>query len=320
MITMKNMFDNMRIDSMIRPEDLEVIRAALIEPKLEELVGRQILPMDDQYPAWAETVSSDEISYSGEAAVVHGNATVDIPVVTVSETRSGRPVFEVSMGFVLKKNELRAARANGRPVKTTKAARARRLINEKEEEIIFSGVTNLCNGLLDYGADVDVSGLTNHANWDGGSQTAQGMIEDINYLWAEFAQQNGLLPGALILTPEAWRQAATATFGSDTKRTALEVITEKQWFPRGIYKTSQLTGGGSNIDALVLDNREDNMGLIVPEDIVMEDPFRRSPKEMYIEATLRIAGAVVHYDSADSDGNISATSEYAVLHTNDLLA
>lgn len=317
---MKNMFDNMRIDSMIRPEDLERVKTTLIEPKREELVGRQLLPLDQEDPPWAETISYDEISYQGEASVVHGNANEDINVVTVDETRSGRPVFEVSLGFVLKKNELRAARANNRPIRTTKATEVRRKINEKEEDIVFDGVTNLANGLLDYGADVDLTSLTNHENWDSGSETAQGMIEDINYLWAEFDQQNGFEPRVLVFNPTAWRQAATATFGSDTKRTALEVIEGKDWFPDGIYKTSQIPGGGGDIDAVVMDNREDNMALLVPEDMTMEDPFRRSPKEMYIEATLRLAGTVVHYDSADSSGNISATSEYAVLHTDDLLS
>jgi len=183
--------------------------------------------------------------------------------------------------------------------------------------LIFTGVENAFNGLLDYDKDIDLTGLSNHVNWDGGSETAAGMIEDMNYMWAQMDKQEDFEPRVLVLNPTAWSQAATTTFGSDTKRTALEVIEEKDWFPDGIYKTSKVPGGGTDADALVVDNRPEKMQLVVPEDTVMEDPYRESPKEMYFEATLRTSGAVVYYNDT---GSVGAETTYPILSTNDLLS
>jgi len=314
---MKGINDQMTIDSMILPEDLEYIEEALVEPTYEELIGRRILQMEQEMPPWAETYSFDKLNVDGSAKVVHANAEEDVEVVRVTTTRTGRPVVEIPAGFVLKKNEVRAARAKNTPIRTTKARETTRLISQEEESIIFSGVGNAFNGLLDAIKDVDLTGLSNHANWDGGTETAQGMIEDMNYLWAELEKQEDFQSRVLVLTPTAWQKAATTTFGSDTKRTTLEIIQEKNWFPDGIYKTSKVPGGGTSNEVLVLDNRPEKMQLITPEDTTMEDPYRESPKEMYIEATLRTSGAAVYYSDS---GSVSATSTFPVLGSNDLLS
>lgn len=314
---MKGLNSQYTIDSMIMPEDLEYIEESLIEPTHEALLGRRLLSMNQEMPEWAETYSYDDLEVDGEATVVHGNATEDITVTRVNTTRTGRPVVEIAAGFVLKKNEVRAARAQNTPIRTRKATETNRLISKKEESVIFTGAENAFNGLLDHAKDVDLTGLANHANWDSGSETAEGMIEDMNYMWAQMDKQEDFEPRVLVLNPTAWSQAATQTFGSDNKRTALEVIEEKDWFPDGIYKTSQVPGGSTDIDVLAMDNRPEKMQLVVPEDTVMEDPYRESPKEMYFEATLRTSGAVVYYDDTASVG---AETTYPILSSDDLLS
>jgi len=44
-------------DSMLTPEDMESLDETLYAPKEKERVGRQILPIKSNDPAWAESVA-----------------------------------------------------------------------------------------------------------------------------------------------------------------------------------------------------------------------------------------------------------------------
>ncbi len=54
-------------DSMLTPEDMESLDETLYAPKEKERIGRQILPIKSNDPAWAESVAYKKYEAEGSA-------------------------------------------------------------------------------------------------------------------------------------------------------------------------------------------------------------------------------------------------------------
>ncbi len=291
---MKQRFDMRYVqDSMLTPEDMESLDATLYAPKEKERVARQILPIKSDDPAWAESVAYKKYESSGAAEIVYGNGD-DLPTVKVDDSKTTSPVVTLAFSYIIDKLEIAAARATGVPIEDTKVVEVRKGMASKEETILFQGddSANL-SGLCDYGASVTLD----NGDWVTGTSDAQKIVEDIHQMWVSVSKQDGLQANTLLLSNDAWEVANTKYFtSSGPRQSAFDEIMDKGWFD-GIYKTDELAAGVN--DMMVLDNSQENMAAVIPQDVQRLDP---NESNLYYQVPVmeRLGGVIVRYDSSGS--------------------
>lgn len=283
-------------DSMLTPEDMESLDETLYAPKTKERVGRQILPIKSNDPAWAESVAYKKYEAEGSAKIVYGNGD-DIPQVNVDDSKTTKPVVSLAFSYIIDKNEIAAARATGVPIEDTKVTEVRKGMAKKENEILFQGDSGAnLSGICDYG-----NGITlDNKSWKG---SPQNIVEDVHQLWVNVDKQDGFEARTLLWSDQAWEIANTAYFTSTGPRqSAYDEIVDKGWF-ENIYKTDKLESGFNDVG--VLDNSAENMAAVIPQDM---QRLSENEHNLYFQVPViqRLAGVVVRYDSS---------GEYAIIHS-----
>ncbi len=298
--------DSFLQDSMLRPEDLIDLDETLYAPKEDELVGRSILPLKQDVPAWVESHKFKKYETEGEAGTVY-HIGDDLEKVHVDDTSHSIDIFEIALSYNISKKELQAAQATGVPLEDTMVRTLRRKMAEKENTLIFEGDDSLnVNGLCDYGSDYSMS-----TSWITGSNDADTIYEDINGIAVELESQTGTWNArTLVVSKTAAKVMRTKYFSSDAGgagRSAWDVIESANIF-ENIYVTDYLTTGGSKgneMEVMVLDNTPQNMAFVLPQDMQRLEPRDQG---LYYEVPVweRLGETLVRYDTSYSEDSYDA--------------
>lgn len=317
---MRQINDNYKTDSLIRPDDLEAIDDTLYEPKLGELVARRIFSLKTNDPEWANEIGYDKLgseglastgvsSYDGAAQVVHSE-TDDIPLVELSSTRTKQDVLPLAVGFRLTDDEVREARATGQPVDTAKATRARRVMGEYEAHILFYGESAVgLNGVLD-AANFSVDIGAQNGSWDdpGGDGSADDgnlIVKDLQGLKAKVDTLDGYNADTLVVHPTIDNYFRENWMSSNFQRSVIDVVGEMfdNYVVTSTMQDPDETDDSSHPSVLVADTSADNGEFSVVMDRTREEPWQTGPHKQVIPFRMKTAGFVARFSKALAVGH-----------------
>lgn len=281
---------------MLIGRDLEAIDDTLYEPVEEELIARTFLDIYDDIPEHAETYEYDQYTRQGQAKRSTTGAD-DVPYVDNDKERKSQKVISIETGFKIEKQELRAARANGRDVETEKAETARRIVAEDENDLVFMGDTPLgvpglvnADGIHTYDVPDDSDG--DGTEWE--HKTGEEIITDIREGRAKVNANDGYNADTLILPPEQM-QMLDKPYNDYNSNTILAYLEEQGWFDT-ILEISYLEEAdpdGDNDCGLILDTTPSYMQLGLAIDMERDEPYRRSNGSYEIRVEERTCGVIL---------------------------
>lgn len=297
--------DSYRQDSLLDPEDLINLDETLYDVKQEELIGRDILPLKQDVPVWAESHEFKKYQAGeGEPDTVY-HVGDDLPNVQIDErARHSINIFEIALSYNISKKELQAAQATGVALENENVRVLRRKFAEYENNIIFKGEGSVnASGLCDYGVE-----YTDTETWD----DAEAIFEDLNNFATEFESQTGnWTPRSLILTKQAAKTMKTTYFygtanAASPGRTVWSHIQDADLFGT-IYITDQIESKG---EMMILDNTPENMALVLPQDMQRLEP---RDEGLYFEVPVwqRLGEILVRYDENEYEEDDYSAIMYA---------
>jgi len=290
-----------RKDEMLLEKDLEAIDDVLYEPKEEELIVRTFLDVYDNIPEHAEKYLFDKYDRQGGAKRSATGAD-DVPYVDNDKTRDEQKVISIENAFKVEKQELRAARANGRDVNTEKAETARRFTAENENDLVFLGDSELgidglvnADGINTY--DVPTDSDSDGTEWE--YKTGQEIIGDIREARAKVNENDGFNADTLIL-PSVQYQELSKPYNDYNSDTIMTYLMEQGWFDE-ILEISYLAESdpdGANDSGLVLDTTPSNMQLGLAIDMRREEPYRLPNGAYQVRTEERTCGLILRRPNA----------------------
>jgi len=295
---MKDILGNQveRADEMLLQRDLEAIDDTLYEPKEEELIVRTFLDIYDGIPEHAEVYKYDQFTRKGKAKRSTTGAD-DVPFVDNDKTRAEQQVISIESGFMIERQELRAARANGRNVDTEKAETARRITAEDENDLVFLGDSDLgIEGLVN-AAGINTYDVPTDSDSDGTEwtyKTGQEIINDIREARAKVNKQDGYEADTLVLPSEQYQELAKP-YNDYNSETIMSYLMEQGWFNR-ILEISYLEEAdpdGANDVGLVLDTTPSNMQLGLAIDFQRDEPYRHANGSYEVRTEERTCGLIL---------------------------
>ena len=299
---MKGLTDEgeVRGDSMLLEEDLEAINDVLYEPKEEELIARTFLDIYDDIPVGAENYSYDQYTRHGSAKRTPTGAD-NVPLVDNVKKRQTQKIISIETGFKIEKQELRAARDEGRDIDTSGAETARRTVAEDENDLVFLGDPSL--GVEGYinADDINTYDVPQDEDEDGTeweNKTGEEIIDDVREARAKVNEQDGYNADTLILPPKQY-QALSKPYNNYNSETIMTYLQEQGWFD-DILDISMLkeAAPGDEDCGLVLDTEPSNMQLGLAIDMEREEPYRLENGAYKVRVEERTCGLILRRPAA----------------------
>lgn len=290
----------LRMDALIRPQDLNAIDKRVYEPHVSELKARSIFNLKTDIPAGAKTYSYDVMTRSGAAKILAPGAT-DVPLVDADLTEETVKIYSIAAAFNISVQEVREAQMAGRPIEVTKADTVRKAIAEKENKIAFTGdKEHGIKGLTD-AVGIQVYATPQNAGatstkWK--DKTGEEIVDDIIEAKSKVDILNGHEADTLLLTPESKKYLQKMVYNEFTKQTALQYIQSENMFAR-IETINDLKGKGlAGSDCfVVLDSSPDVVQLGIPLDI-MRHPQEYAFPNTKVPFEERTTGLIIRYPMA----------------------
>jgi len=293
------MTQQLRMDALIRPQDLNAIDKRVYEPHASELKARSIFSLKTDIPAGAKTYSYDVMTRSGAAKILAPGAN-DVPLVDADLKEETVKIYSIAAAFNISVQEVREAQMAGRQIEVTKADTVRKAIAEKENKIAFSGdKEHSIKGLTDavgiqvYAVPQNEAGTS--TKWS--DKTGKEIVADIRKAKNTINKLNGHTADTLLLTPDS-SEELEKSFNEFTQQTVLEYIRSQNWFER-IETINDINGKGlAGSDCfVVLDSSPDVVQLGIPLDI-MRHPQEYAFPNTKVPFEERTTGLIIRYPMA----------------------
>lgn len=168
-------------ESAFFSRELEHVKAQTYDIKYPMLKSRLYVPVSNETPSGATTVTYEQYDRVGRAKIVQPDAT-DFPRVDVFGTEFTRPVRWGGASYGWSIIELRQAMMAGKPLDAKKAAAARRAQEELVDEVAAIGAPDygIATGVINDAA-ITVEAAT--GEWDDPATTADEIIGDVQVMW-----------------------------------------------------------------------------------------------------------------------------------------
>ncbi|MFO7820050.1 MAG: encapsulin [Halanaerobacter sp.] len=300
---MRNLKDGaLRRDSLLREEDLNVLDEEIYQKGHSELKARDIFYVKTDISAGAETVSYDKLEEMGEAKVT-ANGADDIPLVDANLERTDHGIVTIESGFKIGKQEARAAQEAGRAIDTVKAGTARRVVSEKENTVTFLG-----NEARDIEGAVNATGMLTYTveqnedetstSWE--DKTGMEIVKDIRKAKGKMNDLDGFEAQILALAPSKYGELDKPLnqYNAQTVMSYLE--NDTNWF-EDIVEVNELSGADpddSSDIGMIIDNRRENIEMVLPMDITRDEPVKLSNGDIQVNLEERFGGLIIRYPQA----------------------
>lgn len=282
-------------ESIFFARELEHIKAQTYDIKYPALMARTFIPVSNETPSGATTVTYEQFDRVGRSKIIKPGAT-DLPRVDVKGVEFTRPVRWGGNSYGYNLIEIRQAMMAGKPLDTRKASAARRAHEELVDEVAAIGAPDhgIPFGFINNNTGVAIDAAA--GNWS--ALTGDQIIADVSGMWqAMVADTKGVERANTLLLPDAQHALiATTPRSATTDTTILEFILSK--FPglQAIEPWYRLDGAGVGaVDRGILYRRD-------PEHLVQDIPneFEQLPvyqrgSNFEIECLIATAGTTFYY-------------------------
>jgi hypothetical protein len=175
-----------------------VRQASLIEPQVyamryQEIQYSQLIPVDTSAPEWIQSVTYYSMDAVGQAQWFNGNAQ-DVPKVELTREKFETGVSMAAIGYGYNLEELGTAQLLGMNLTADKATAARRVAEEKIDQVAFAGdtvkgLTGLVNASAPTATTAPADGTGSATTF--ATKTPDQILRDIN------GQLTGIFTGTL---------------------------------------------------------------------------------------------------------------------------
>ena len=281
-------------ESIFFARELEHVKAQTFDIRYPELKSRLFIPVSNEVPSGATTVTYQQFDRVGRAKIIKPGAT-DLPRVDVSGLEFTRPVRWGGVSYGWNLIEIRQAMMAGRPLDSRKAAAARRAQEELVDEVAAIGAPDygIATGFLN-NASVAIDAAA--GNWT--ALTGDQIIADVSAMWQNMVSDTqGIESANTLLLPDAqFALIATTPRSATTDTTVMEFI--MRTFPglMAIEPWYRLDGAGAGgVDRAVL-YRRDPMHLTqdIPNEFEQLPVFQRG-SNFEVETLIATAGTTFYY-------------------------
>lgn len=131
---------------------LDYVRSQVLTRETARMRWMEMVPVSNEVPAWAETVTTRTFSEVGMAKII-ANYADDLPRADVAGVETTTKVKDVGDSYGYNVAEMRASEATGANLPTRKANAARKAVEVKMGQLAMSGEANY-----------NIFGLLNHPN------------------------------------------------------------------------------------------------------------------------------------------------------------
>jgi len=126
------------LDSQFLARELESVKARVWEVKRPPFGAFSLFPQNMDADPGAETIVWRQTGKTGVAKII-ANTADDLPLVDAYEEENKSDVRSIGVGFRYSNQDIRAARLANKPLTARKAMAARRAVDQKMNQIAFSG-------------------------------------------------------------------------------------------------------------------------------------------------------------------------------------
>jgi len=311
-----------------RPEDTEFVFRKILEVRKNELVAREILPLNTETPAFSHSYTVEYLEETGSARVTEsGNNADDLTFVGEQGGAVTGKLFNIDAGLKVTQDDLDSAAArremgkgNSYPVSEKRLNGARRFISEQENKICFHGMKSK-----------DEKKIVKHGlfNWPGVSVTPVAPIGTLNspgndeekrllsnmttiqklttFLTAKKdLEKSGKYKAKICLISDEDFLELLMPFSESETITTLDWLMSKKdiLFPGGFVRTQDLNpgvlkkkGNGNNLlgGFVLMENTADVVELIEARELdVVTEPMKEIEGYMRMKAFEKIGGVHVN--------------------------
>jgi len=305
---------NIRMDALLGvsgataffDRELEAVKAASYDVRYPNLLAAsgEIVPISTDAGPGAETISYKQFDMTGVAKIISDYAD-QLPAVNVAGKEFFAKVKSIGDAYIYSIQEIRAAMMAGRSLSDRMAMAARRAIEQKIDDIFFTGdeehgLIGLLNHpnipRLDIENDGDSSGTSFASKIDTPDKILRDMNEMIDTV---FTTTNGVeRPNTLLLPLAQYALVNTTPRADNSDTTILEFFLKNQ--PGVTVKPCyKLAGAGENgVDVMAsYTNSPEHLTLEVPQ------PFEQFPPQeknlsISVPCHARCGGLIVYYPLA----------------------
>lgn len=299
--------------ALLRKEDLIAIENVLFEAKSEELVARQIMRVNTNFPSYASEVGYDFYERAGSAKILaRGASAKDIPFVGETGGRVTRKVFNIATGIKYERAELEAYRAKSAgkgpsvSLETIRVSTARRYVAEAENKLAFAGDARFgIKGILNHDG-INTESVVDSGTGSGAAKrlwankTSTQIIDDL--VKGIAAVENGeIFKARVLVIPSTAKARLSKNFSDATPMTIMRWLKEEGvYFDKVIVSNAlKATTNTYNTDAfLIMDNDPEIVELAVVEELTMLDPVYDILGNSEMAVLERCAGAFLRHPKA----------------------
>lgn len=291
-------------------------QASLIEPtvyaiRYQDIQYSQLMPVDTSAPEWIQSVTYFSMDGVGQAQWFNGNAQ-DVPKVELTRDKFETGVSMAAIGYGYNLEELGTAQLLGMNLTPDKATLARRIAEEKIDQVAFvgdvaKGLTGLVNATTPTATTAPADGAGSATTFT--SKTPDQVLRDIN------GQLTGMFTGTLggeiadtVLMPySVMLDLSTRRIDAVNQTTILEWIERNNIYTRTTGQPLVIRGlfgyldtaGASNTRRLVAYRRSpDVLKMHMPMPFRFLPAWQTGPMRFDVPGVFRIGGVDIRRPKA----------------------
>jgi hypothetical protein len=278
---------------------LDYILPKSFDIKRGEFKARQFIPVNNQVPSGAETVSYNTYDHVGMAKIVASYAK-DFPRADIATARYTATIKSLGASFAYTLQEIRAAQLAGSNLEQRRANAARSDIAKLEDEIAAVGSAEYgLKGLLNVSNALSYTvpnGAGGTATW--ATKTGLEIFADLNAMAQYGVTQTNELekPDTLLLPPAQFGRASTTLLQAGSTQTVMQAFLANSPYIKNVDSWSRLTGAGAgSTDRAVVYRRDpDALELIISQEFETF-PAQQDVLEFKVPCHERCGGVLVYF-------------------------
>lgn len=287
-------------ESAFFKRQLEFIKSQTYDTKYKELKATLLIPVSTEAPNGADTITFRRFSKVGFAKIVADYAN-DFPRVDIFGEEVQVPVRSIGDSYGYSIKEIRRAQMAGLNLNQRRAETARRAIDEKINDVAFSGDTDYnLQGLIDYPGTTEYTipadGTGSSKLWS--TKTPDQIVRDVTGLLDAIVDPtNGReAPDTLLLPITQFLLIANTRMTDGNDKTIMTYIKQNNPFINTIEWITELkSAGASSTDRMMMYTRDPrNLTLEIPQPFEQFTPQQKG-MEFEVPCHAETGGVIVYY-------------------------
>jgi hypothetical protein len=283
-------------------------QASLIEPtvyaiRYQDIQYPALIPVDTSAPEWIQSVTYFSMDAVGQAQWFNGNAQ-DVPKVEMTREKFETSVSMAALGYGYNLEELGTAQLLGMNLSSDKAAAARRIAEEKIEQVAFvgdagKGYTGMVNSSTPTATTAPADGTGSATTF--ASKTPDQILRDINgVLTGIFTGTLGAeIADTLLLPYSVLLDLSTRRIDSVNQTTILEWVERNNIYTRttgqpltirGVFGFLDTAGSGSTKRMVAYRRSPEVLKMHIPMPFRFLPAWQTGPIRFDVPGILRVGG------------------------------